>query len=71
MDKEKIKEMKKFSIMCLIMGTLVLVTALFIMQKDSESSGFLCVGSGILYAIGFSLLPKAIKLEKLNKNQDV
>jgi len=67
--KENIKEMKKFAITCLVLAVLITCLSIFILNDKSSDESFtiLPIGAGILYAIGLTLLPKAIKLEKLNK----
>jgi len=65
------KEMKKFAITTIVMAILILGVITFGFIKGVETSGMLPIGAGILFAIGFSLLPKAIKLEKLHKNNEL
>jgi hypothetical protein len=67
---ERIKEMKRFAITSLVFAVLIITMGLIFTSKDPSISSFLCICGGVLLAIGLTLLPKAIKLEKIHKKQE-
>lgn len=68
---EKIKEMKRFAITSIVFGFLcTALTILMVYSGKGDESSIIAIGGGILFAIGFTLLPKALKLEKLHKDQE-
>ena len=66
MDLKTAKEARSFAITSIVMGSLIvaLITAVAMMGKDNDAIGILPIGAGILFAIGFTLLPKANRVIK-------
>lgn len=69
MTKEQVKEMRNFGITSLVFSVLIFGLITFLSFTGKEVDGMLPIASGVLLAIGITILPKASIAKKKLKEE--